>query len=147
MHPRSDNCVGQGQPPWPAARRKRAQLLLDFVRERGAIHPREHFSHGKVKNYWGGSSNATTRSPRRHALPGSAAYCAPRWRGSHLRRASAGAAASRCRYLPHTSRYPGWHRDPHLCAIARRGAILLRDQAKKLLIGRLWPWTRWTTFQ
>src|ERR1700736_2986713 len=64
MHPRSDNCVGQGQPPWPAARRKRAQLLLDFVRERGAVHPREvdeHFSHGKVKNYWGGSSNATTR--------------------------------------------------------------------------------------
>jgi uncharacterized protein YcaQ len=64
MHPRSDNCVGQGQRPWPAARRKRAQLLLDFVRERGAVHPREvdeHFSHGKVKNYWGGSSNATTR--------------------------------------------------------------------------------------
>jgi uncharacterized protein len=64
MHPRSDNCVGQGQSPWPAARRKRAQLLLDFVRERGAVHPREvdeHFSHGKVKNYWGGSSNATTR--------------------------------------------------------------------------------------
>src|ERR1700716_4354314 len=22
MHPRSDNCVGQGQPPWPPARRK-----------------------------------------------------------------------------------------------------------------------------
>jgi uncharacterized protein YcaQ len=37
--------------------------LLDFVRERGAVHPREvdeHFSHGRVKNYWGGSSNATT---------------------------------------------------------------------------------------
>jgi len=64
MHPRSDNCVGQGQPLWPAGRRKRAQLLLDFVRERGDVHPREvdeHFSHGKVKNYWGGSSNATTR--------------------------------------------------------------------------------------
>jgi uncharacterized protein YcaQ len=33
------------------------------VRERGAAHPREvddHFSHGRVKNYWGGSSNATT---------------------------------------------------------------------------------------
>src|SRR5882762_6128229 len=64
MHPRSDNCVGQGQPAWPAARRKRAQLLLDFVRERGAVHPREvdeHFSHGTVRNYWGGSSNATTQ--------------------------------------------------------------------------------------
>jgi len=48
---------------WPAAKKKRAQLLLEFVRERGAVHPREvddHFSHGKVKNYWGGSSNATT---------------------------------------------------------------------------------------
>jgi uncharacterized protein YcaQ len=64
MHPRSDSCVpAEGRLPWPAARRKRAQLLLDFVRERGAVHPREvdeHFSHGKVKNYWGGSSNATT---------------------------------------------------------------------------------------
>ena len=48
---------------WPAARRKRAQLLLEFVRERGSVHPREvddHFAHGTVKNYWGGSSNATT---------------------------------------------------------------------------------------
>jgi len=34
------------------------------VRERGVVHPREvdeHFAHGKVTNYWGGSSNATTR--------------------------------------------------------------------------------------
>jgi len=41
----------------------RTRLLLEFVRERGAAHPREvdeHFSHGTVKNYWGGSSNATT---------------------------------------------------------------------------------------
>jgi uncharacterized protein YcaQ len=65
MHPRSDSRVpadGLGS-PWPAAQRKRAQLLLEFVRERGAVHPREvdeHFSHGTVKNYWGGSSNATT---------------------------------------------------------------------------------------
>ena len=65
MHPRSDarvpaDDIGQ---PWPAARRKQAELLLEFVREHGAVHPREvdeHFSHGKVKNYWGGSSNATT---------------------------------------------------------------------------------------
>ena len=37
--------------------------MLAFVRERGAIHPREvdeHFAHGRVTNYWGGSSNATT---------------------------------------------------------------------------------------
>jgi uncharacterized protein YcaQ len=65
MHPRSDSCVpaddvGQS---WPTAQRERAQLLLEFVHERGAVHPREvdnHFSHGTVKNYWGGSSNATT---------------------------------------------------------------------------------------
>jgi uncharacterized protein YcaQ len=48
---------------WPPGRRKRAQLLLAFVRERGTVHPREvdaHFSHGRVTNYWGGSSSATT---------------------------------------------------------------------------------------
>lgn len=64
MHPRSDCLVpAQGGLPWPAAERKRAQLLLDFVRQRGMVHPREvddHFSHGRVTNYWGGSSNATT---------------------------------------------------------------------------------------
>jgi uncharacterized protein YcaQ len=41
----------------------RTRLLMEFVRERGAVHPREvdeYFSHGTVKNYWGGSSNATT---------------------------------------------------------------------------------------
>jgi uncharacterized protein YcaQ len=65
MHPRPDVRVpAEGHRPWPAARRKRAQLLLEFVRERGEAHPREvddHFSHGTVKNYWGGSSNATTQ--------------------------------------------------------------------------------------
>jgi len=64
MHPRPDVRVpAEGHRPWSAARRKRAQLLLEFVRERGAVRPREvdeHFSHGSVKNYWGGSSNATT---------------------------------------------------------------------------------------
>ncbi len=56
MHPRPNSRV-------PAGRRKRAHLLLDFVRERGVVHPREvdeHFAHGRVTNYWGGSSNATT---------------------------------------------------------------------------------------
>jgi uncharacterized protein YcaQ len=55
MHPRS-NAYLPGQ-------KKKAKLLLDFVRERGVVHPREvddHFAHGKVTNYWGGSSNATT---------------------------------------------------------------------------------------
>src|SRR6266436_6189989 len=65
MHPRSDSRVPSADVclPWPAAQRKRARLLLEFVRERGVVHPREvdeHFSHGTVKNYWGGSSNATT---------------------------------------------------------------------------------------
>ncbi|HKU28064.1 MAG TPA: crosslink repair DNA glycosylase YcaQ family protein, partial [Candidatus Sulfotelmatobacter sp.] len=36
MHPRSDSCVpAEGRLPWPAPRRKRAMLLLDFVRQRG----------------------------------------------------------------------------------------------------------------
>ncbi len=57
MHPRSVASL------WPTARNKRAQAVLAFVRERGEVHPRDvdaHFSHGTVKNYWGGSSNATT---------------------------------------------------------------------------------------
>jgi uncharacterized protein YcaQ len=65
MHPRSDSRVPAEDvgSKWPSEQRKRAQLLLEFVRERGAVHPREvdeHFSHGTVTNYWGGSSNATT---------------------------------------------------------------------------------------
>jgi uncharacterized protein len=57
MHPRS--AIAR----WSAARQKQADALLEFVREHGAVHPREvdkHFSHGTVTNYWGGSSNATT---------------------------------------------------------------------------------------
>src|SRR4051812_11270464 len=56
MHPR-------GGVSWRGLRRKRVQALLEFVRTRGPVHPREvdgHFSHGRVTNYWGGSSNATT---------------------------------------------------------------------------------------
>ena len=56
MHPRSETLRSR-------AERKRAQMLLNFVRERGSVHPREvdeYFAHGKVTNYWGGSSNATT---------------------------------------------------------------------------------------
>jgi uncharacterized protein YcaQ len=64
MHPRPDVHVpAAGCRPWPAAQRMRAQLLVEFILERGTAHPREvddHFSHGTVKNYWGGSSNATT---------------------------------------------------------------------------------------
>jgi uncharacterized protein len=57
MHPRSKASL------WPTRRNTRAQALLAFVRERGAVHPRDvdrHFAHGAVTNYWGGSSKATT---------------------------------------------------------------------------------------
>jgi len=64
MHPRADaGAPAENPTPWTAARNKRAQLLLEFVREQGTAHPRDvdsHFSHGSVENYWGGSSNATT---------------------------------------------------------------------------------------
>ncbi len=64
MHPRSNRCVpAEGGVPLPKGRRKRAQAIREFVRERGEVHPQEvdeYFSHGKVKNYWGGTSNATT---------------------------------------------------------------------------------------
>jgi uncharacterized protein YcaQ len=56
MHPRLNSHILTGQ-------KKRARLLLDFITERGEAHPREvdeHFAHGRVTNYWGGSSNATT---------------------------------------------------------------------------------------
>src|SRR5215467_8389903 len=64
MHPRADCRVpAENRLPWPKARKKRAALLLEFVRERGVVHPQDvdkQFAHGKVKNYWGGNSNATT---------------------------------------------------------------------------------------
>jgi uncharacterized protein YcaQ len=65
MHPRSNSRVPADdiRSPWGSGQKKHAKLLLDFVRERGEVHPREvdeHFAHGRVTNYWGGSSNATT---------------------------------------------------------------------------------------
>ena len=58
MHPRVP------KPKWSPARARKAQAVLEFVRERGAVHPRlvdAHFAHGKVTNWFGGSSNATTQ--------------------------------------------------------------------------------------
>lgn len=58
MHPR------EPRKAWDAATRRRAGEVLAFVRERGPVHPREvdrHFAHGRVRNYWGGSSNASTQ--------------------------------------------------------------------------------------
>jgi uncharacterized protein len=57
MHPRK---VMKSSP----TRARRTAEILDFVRERGAVHPREvdaHFSHGRVTNWFGGSSNASTQ--------------------------------------------------------------------------------------
>lgn len=58
MHPRTARTV------WTPARAAQAAAVLAFVRERGAAHPREvdaHFAHGKVTNWFGGSSNASTQ--------------------------------------------------------------------------------------
>lgn len=65
MHPRSNSRVPADDigRAWPASQRRKAKLLFDFVDSRGPVHPRDvdaHFAHGKVTNYWGGSSNATT---------------------------------------------------------------------------------------
>lgn len=65
MHPRTNSRVpvGDVRSPWGWGRKKTAKLLLEFILERGSVHPREveeHFGHGSVTNYWGGSSNATT---------------------------------------------------------------------------------------
>src|ERR1700731_2869808 len=57
MHPRTPRTV------WTPARAAQAAAVMEFVRERGAVHPREvdaHFAHGKVTNWFGGSSNAST---------------------------------------------------------------------------------------
>src|SRR5206468_11671141 len=65
MHPRPNVRVpAQGMGPWSTAERKKAGLLLKFVESHGEVHPREveeHFAHGRVRNYWGGSSHATTQ--------------------------------------------------------------------------------------
>jgi uncharacterized protein YcaQ len=65
MHPRSNSFVPADELKslWGRGDKKKAKLVLEFVRERGAVHPREvdeHFAHGRITNYWGGSSNATT---------------------------------------------------------------------------------------
>ena len=58
MHPRTP------REAWTLARWKQAHAVLDFIAERGAVHPREvdaHFAHGKVINWFGGSSKASTQ--------------------------------------------------------------------------------------
>lgn len=58
MHPREPRTT------WAKARHAQAAAVLAFVRERGVVHPREvdvHFAHGKVTNWFGGSSLASTQ--------------------------------------------------------------------------------------
>ena len=58
MHPRVPRRA------WSARRHRQAEAVFAFVRERGAVHPREvdaEFAHGKTTNWFGGSSNASTR--------------------------------------------------------------------------------------
>ena len=58
MHPRS------GLPRWPRKRAGQADAVLEFVRERGVVHPREvdaEFAHGRTRNWFGGSSRASTQ--------------------------------------------------------------------------------------
>ena len=58
MHPRTPRTV------WPKARAAKAHEVLAFVQERGVVHPREvdvQFAHGRVRNWFGGTSNASTQ--------------------------------------------------------------------------------------
>ena len=58
MHPRTPRTV------WSETRCAEARAVLEFVRQRGTAHPREvdaHFMHGKVKNWFGGATNASTQ--------------------------------------------------------------------------------------
>ena len=58
MHPRI------ARRAWSASRRRQAEAVLEFVRSRGAAHPREvdaQFAHGRTTNWFGGSSKASTQ--------------------------------------------------------------------------------------
>jgi len=58
MHPRT------ARQAWTKARWRQANAVLDFVRERGVVHPREvdaHFDHGKGTTWFGRPSNASTQ--------------------------------------------------------------------------------------
>jgi uncharacterized protein YcaQ len=58
MHPRTARTV------WTKARWAQARTVLEYVRARGVVHPRDvdaEFQHGKTKNWFGGSANASTQ--------------------------------------------------------------------------------------
>ena len=57
MHPRTPRDA------WSPRDAERAAALLAFIRKQGIVHPREvdaHFAHGKVRNWFGGATNAST---------------------------------------------------------------------------------------
>ncbi|MET0342026.1 MAG: crosslink repair DNA glycosylase YcaQ family protein [Polyangiales bacterium] len=57
LHPRAPRRA------WTPTIKRRAEALLAFAVERGLVRPRDadaHFAHGRVTNYWGGLSSATT---------------------------------------------------------------------------------------
>ncbi|MBL0937672.1 MAG: YcaQ family DNA glycosylase [Gemmatimonadaceae bacterium] len=58
MHPRTPKAT------WPKSRWTQAHAVLEFVRERGVVHPREvdeAFAHGRSMNWFGGTSRASTQ--------------------------------------------------------------------------------------
>ena len=58
MHPRTPRTA------LTPARRKQMESVLAFVQAHGVVHPRvvdAHFAHGKSRNWFGGSSNASTQ--------------------------------------------------------------------------------------
>ncbi|MEO8280713.1 MAG: crosslink repair DNA glycosylase YcaQ family protein [Ideonella sp.] len=60
MHPRIPRIP---RTAWSAERARQAASVLAFVHERGVVHPRDvdaQFAHGKVLNWFGGSSKACT---------------------------------------------------------------------------------------
>jgi uncharacterized protein len=58
MHPRIPRRT------WTPSQKRKAASILDFVRERGVVHPRDvdaHFAHGSATNWFGGTSNISTQ--------------------------------------------------------------------------------------
>jgi uncharacterized protein YcaQ len=114
MHPRPDlREPAEGNQPSSRSHRKKEKMLLDFVEARGPVHPREveeHFAHGTVQNYWGGSSLATTQ------MLGVMHY-----RGL-LR-------VARCGGAPGADRCAGGCGGKHLCTAAGCESVVLRAAA------------------
>jgi hypothetical protein len=78
MHPR------RGQAPWSVTRGRHVKRLLDFIRTRGPVHPREvdeHFALGTVTNYWGVRDGKDWTTPFVPTAQGKV-MLANRWSGS-----------------------------------------------------------------